>query len=67
MDLAKAMRMLKVHSKKTSNELAEIAGVSKVTMSKWMNGHGHPTFLTLCRICDKCGVKLSTMVSWGEE
>lgn len=49
-NLSEDLRKVKVLLKYTNEELAEELGVSRVTLSRWINGESKPNYLTLNKI-----------------
>ena len=49
-----------------SSELAEQVGVSRVTVSHWINNKATPDHKTVKKLCEFFGVPVSKFMEWGE-
>ena len=50
----------------TQQEMADYIGCKRETVNSWCNGHTVPDHTMMCKVAALCGVKLSTMIQWGE-
>ena len=50
------LRAMRLHGKKTTIELAKIAGVTRQTYSSWENGVGKPRYDQFFLIAGACGL-----------
>lgn len=66
MSLDASVRMVLAKKKITQDELAEIVGRRRETVSSWCNGHSEPDFTTQKKMADMVDIAVSEFIKWGE-
>ena len=56
------LRAARFNAGMTSEELAEAAGVHRVTLSRWENGHASPTLEQLRLMAEALGVSVHSLI-----
>ena len=62
MSFSENLQFLRTNAGTTQEQLAEVLGVSRQSVSKWENGSSFPEMETLIRICDLYDTDLDTLL-----
>lgn len=65
--LAKNIQLLRKRAKLSQEELAEIAGTSRQTVSKWENGESIPDVIACDKMAEYFSVSLHDLLHYGEQ
>ena len=67
MSFSENLQFLRTNAGTTQEQLAEVLGVSRQSVSKWENGSSFPEMETLIRICDLYDTDLDTLLRGNVE